>query len=110
MNSLDILKISPHFYKKCMGQGRRICILILGIKGIKLFTRSLHQLIEKRTKASVLSFFTCFFSLTHGKLFSVTHAKKLLGVFFLRSSACVLFSIVRIFRSLVCKALMSGFN
>ena len=48
--------------------------------------------------------------LIHGKLFSVAHAKKLLGSYFLRfiMNACVFLSIVRILRSFVYKALMSG--
>ena len=36
VNFLDFLITSPqHFYKKNVGQGRRVCSLILGVKGLK---------------------------------------------------------------------------
>ena len=37
MNSLDVFTTSSHYvYKKFIGQGRRVCILILGIKGLSM--------------------------------------------------------------------------
>ena len=64
---------------------------------------------ENKGLYKMVSFFLFFLNLYSGKLFSLAHS-RLLGSFFLRLSACVLLSIVRIFRSLVYKSLMSGFE